>query len=146
MKNQQRRVRAVGIVDGAALEEEHPLFERFHLEVGVDDFPGDVGDAPFGELIADTDEHHAGGDMVGVESGQPAGRVAAVGAPGHPNLVLIHQSDFDQVVNAVNDVAELLAGGVFMVHLGKRNAAAGAGAIVGIEDSEPARGGHLAER
>src|SRR5262249_18510096 len=86
------------------------------------------------------------GKTVGKIRGAPGGGVAAVGPAGDADLLFVHQAHFDEVIDAVDEVVELLAARVALSLHGEFDAVTGGAAIVGIEHRHPPGSGDLAER
>src|SRR5690606_24559022 len=88
-------------------------------------------------------EHHRGGEAFAVPGGAPCTGIAAIGTTGDAHPVAIHQPDVDKVINAIDQVVELLHARAPVVELGEFHSASGTGPIVGEEAGEAARGGRL---
>ena len=63
-----------------------------------------------------------------------------------PTFALSTRPVVDEMIDGVDEVVELLAGRIALAQLRERDAAAGAAAVVRIEDGEAARGRDLAGR
>src|SRR5690606_39333323 len=71
------------------------------------DWSADVCSSDLG-LVGNAHEHHRGGEAFAVPGGAPGAGVAAVRATGDAHPVAIDESDIDEVVDAIDQVVELL--------------------------------------
>lgn len=97
------------VANGASFGEVVPIIPQPFAVVDQEHFLGDIGCADFGDVIADPDEHDAGGITIRVIGGAPGGGVPAVGTARDSHAGFIHKTDGDQVVDSVHEINGRLA-------------------------------------
>src|SRR5690625_1356689 len=113
MHDENGSLGSVDPIDRAASEGIHPFSIRtpppfaglHHLG-----FVRTIARAPFGKVIADSDNHRSCGRSVGVLVTPPRGSVAAVRSPCVSNTVVVCNTHPDQMVRSIYSVIKLLAG------------------------------------
>src|SRR5205814_1999668 len=115
----------VEMSDRAGFLEIIPVVPEPFAMVDEEHLLGDVGGAAARDPIADADEHDAGGKAVRVVGRAPGGRVPAVGAAGDADFLFIDEAHLDEMIDAVDEIVELLAAGFLLALHGELDAVAG---------------------
>ena len=143
VKDKDRCPRLLDVVDGTAVKVPVPVVVEFFSRVHEVHLVGDVGGAAFRYQIADAHKHNACGESLCELGRTPGTGIAAIGTTGDADPFRVDKPRFDQVVDRVNEIIELLARVVALAQLGELDTAPRASSIVGVENGETVSCGNL---